>query len=43
LNTVVVSSGVIDGASLISDVGLVHELESTDGFTTVATIIIHGA
>jgi hypothetical protein len=43
LNTVVVTSGVIDWTGLIGDVGLMHELESTNGFTTMATIIIHGA
>ena len=42
-NTVIVASGLIDGASLISDLRLVHELIGRDSLTTVAPIIIHGA
>jgi len=42
-DTVVVTSGLIDRACLISDLILMHELEGGDGFTTMATIIIGGA
>lgn len=43
LNTVVVASGLVDGAGLICDVGGVHVLKSGNGFSSVAAIIIHAA
>ena len=39
-NTVVVAASLIDRAGLISHVGVVHELESAQGITAMATIVI---
>ena len=39
--TIVVTSGKIDLAGLISDVGLMHKLESIKCLTSVTTIISH--
>jgi hypothetical protein len=43
LDTVIVTSGLINGAGLISDFIVVHEIIGRDSFTTMATIIVHGA
>lgn len=40
INTVIMAAGLIDRAGLIGHVGVVHELESTQGITSVATIVI---
>ena len=40
LGTIIMSSGSVDGAGLISDLVLVHPLEGVVSFTTVATIIL---
>jgi len=39
LGTVVVTSGSVDGASLISNLVVVHPLEGVVGLTTVAAIV----
>ena len=41
--TVVVTLGLVDRAGLISNVVVVHPLEGTEGLTTVAALVIHGA
>ena len=38
--TVVVSSGSVDGASLVSDLVLSHPLEGVEGVSTVAAAIL---
>lgn len=43
LDTVVVSSGSVDGAGLVGNVVIVHKFEGGVSFTTVAPIVIHGA
>jgi hypothetical protein len=40
LDTIVMASGLIDGAGLISHVVVVHEFEGAQGISTMATIII---
>lgn len=41
VNTVVVASGLIDGAGFIGDVVLVHKFKSRVSLATMATIIAH--
>jgi len=41
LNTIIMTTGLVDGASLISDVVLVHVLECRKSLTTMTAIIIH--
>ena len=39
--TIVMTSGSVDRAGLISDFIIMHELVGRDSFTTVATIVFH--
>lgn len=41
LNTVIVTTGLVNRASFIGDVVVVHELEGREGETTMATVVIH--
>ena len=41
LDAIIMTTGLVDGAGLICDVVFVHELKGRDGFTTVATVIVH--
>ncbi len=43
LDSVVVATGLIDGTGLIGHIIFVHEFESTEGVTTVTTVIFLGA
>jgi hypothetical protein len=43
LDAVVVAAGLIDRASLVRHLVVVHELESADGLTTVAAVVVLGA
>jgi len=43
LSTVGVASGSVDGAGLVSEFVVVHELVGGDGITTVAAVIVGGA
>lgn len=42
-DTVVMTSGLVNRAGLISDVIGMHIFEGGEGLTTVATVVIHGA
>jgi len=39
-NAVIETSCLVNRAGLISDIVFVHELKSTQGFTTVATVVL---
>lgn len=41
LHTIVVTSGSVDGAGLVSDVGVVHELVGSNGFSSVTSVSVH--
>ena len=43
LGTVSVASGSVDGAGLVSEFVVVHELVGGDGITTVASEVVGGA
>jgi hypothetical protein len=43
LDSIVMTSSLVNRASLVSDIALMHVLISTKGFTTMATIIVHRA